>query len=232
MFYYYQIRNHHYKTETVPLVICPLCHTAGFMHMSVQQKYYWMIGPMAPSSKYAIAWCEHCNNYIAKVKWTNDMDNAYQLLKVGLHTPRRLYRGLFVFPLAIAAFIGIIMLVINLTDNHHANNAAAVKEAIAHPHTGDIFQILQSDGTHINYTYYKVTSAEGDKVSLSPSTVHKADMNGWDNVPLEANAYQPHEESFSISESAKDDMFLLQGDHPEYNMVYGVYKDGELIKKY
>lgn len=232
MFYYYQIRNHHYKTEAVPLVLCPLCRTAGAMRMSVQQKYYWMVGPVAPSSKYAIAWCENCNNYIPKVKWTDDMDNAYQALKVGLHTPRRLYRGLLVFPIVVAAFIGVILLVINISDARHKNNAALVKEAVMHPHPGDIFQVLQSNGSVYDYTYYKVSRAEGDQIYLLPSIVHKKDTKKWDNVPVQKSDYATEEKLFSIARSAADDMFQTDGEHPEYNMIYGVYKDGELTKKY
>ncbi len=191
-----------------------------------------MIGPMMPSSKYAIAWCEHCNNYIPKVKWTDEMDIAYGALKQGLQTPGRLYRGLFVFPLAVAAFVGALFLLINLTDNRQKNKAATVKEAIAHPQAGDIFQVLRSDGSRTDYTYYKVSRTNGDSVYLKPSTVHKSNTKEWDNVPAEESDYQPQEMAFSISQSAKEDMFLSKGEHPEYDMVWGVWKEGKLIKKY
>ena len=232
MIYYYQVRNHHYKTEKVPLVICPLCRTAGDVHMSIQQKYIWMLGPMAPSSKYAIAYCEHCGNYIPKVKWTNDMDIVYQPLKKGLVTPRRLYRGLWVFPLVVAAFVGIILLVISITDGRQRSNAAAVKEAIANPHPGDVFQVIRNRSNTLDYTYLKVTRSNGDSLYLLPSNVHLTDRKGWNDVPTEASAYEAQPMVFSLSKSAAEEMFTY-GDMPaEYNMVYGVWKNGELIKKY
>lgn len=191
-----------------------------------------MIGPMMPSSKYAIAWCEHCNQYIPKVKWTDEMDIAYQALKHGLKTPRRMYRGLLFIPLGVAAFIGIISLIISLVDNRHKSNAAAVTKAIAHPHPGDIFQILRSNGSQVVYTYFKVSHTNGDSIYLKPSTVQKSDSKDWDDVPVKESDYQTGEASFSISQSAKNDMFLEEGEHKEYDMVWGVWSDGKLTKKY
>lgn len=232
MFYYYQIRNHHYKTEKLPLILCPLCRTAGGMNMSIQQKYYWMIGPMSPSAKYAIAWCEHCGNYIPKVKWTDEMDAFYVNLKRDLTTPRRLYRGLWVMPLLIITFIGIIFLVINLTDSRQKSNAVAVKEAILHPHPGDIFQVIHSGGGTATYTYFKVDHSDGDDLYLLPSSVQKPDMNGWDDVPTEKGAYTGQPLLVSIARSGADDMFSYGADNHDYGIVYGVWKDGQLTKKY
>ncbi|RYY25635.1 MAG: hypothetical protein EOP41_05080, partial [Sphingobacteriaceae bacterium] len=74
MFFYYQVRTHHYKTEAVPQLACPVCTVAGQLHISILQKYMWVLGPVAPSAKYAIAYCENCGNYVPKVKWTDEMD--------------------------------------------------------------------------------------------------------------------------------------------------------------
>lgn len=232
MFYYYQIRNHHYKTEHLPLLLCPLCRTAGGMNMSIQQKYYWMIGPMSPSSKYAIAWCEHCGNYIPKVKWTDEMDAFYVKLKKGLITPRRLYRGLWVMPLVIAAFVGAIFLVINISNSRREGHAAVVKEAILHPHPGDIFQVIHSENGTASYTYFKVDHNDGDKLYLLPCSVQKPDMKEWDNVPADAAAYVQPPLAVSIAQAADNDMFTYGKNGTEYGIVYGVWKDGELIKKY
>lgn len=232
MFYYYQLRNHHYKTETLPLLLCPLCLTAGNMHMSIQQKYYWMIGPMAPSSKYAIAWCEHCGNYIPKVKWTDEMDTFYVRLKRDFTTPRRLYRGLWVMPLIVAAFIIILFLSFNISNSRQRNHAAAVTDAILHPHPGDIFQIIHSKGNTPIYTYFKVDHTNGDSLYLLPSDVEKPDMKEWDDVPTESGAYGQPPIVVSISQTGADDKFTYGKDNHDYGIVYGVWKDGKLIKKY
>ena len=233
MFYYYQLRNHHYKTESLPLILCPLCLSAGGISMSIQQKYYWMIGPMAPSSKYAIAWCEHCNNYIPNVKWTDEMDLFYTRLKRDLQTPRRLYRGLWVMPLVLVAFIGTILLVINISNSRHQSRAAAVTEAIQHPQKGDIFQVIRSSGGNTTvYTYFRVDHIEGDNLYLIPSTVQKPDMEAWDDVPTEAAAYTQPPLIVSISKTGDGDMFTYGEDGRDYGIVYGVLKNGELIKKY
>ncbi len=194
-----------------------------------------MIGPMSPSSKYAIAWCAHCNNYIPKVKWTDEMDIFFTRLKRDIKTPRRLYRGLWVMPLILVAFVGTILLVINISNSNHQSRAAAVKEAVLHPHPGDIFQVIQSGGNSNNsavYTYFKVDHADGDNLYLIPSTVQKPDMTDWDNVPTEAGAYTKPPLVISLSKTDDGDMFTYGDNGREYGIVYGVWKNGELIKKY
>lgn len=235
MFFYYQIRNHPHKTEAVPQVICPVCHTAGHMQISILQKYMWLLGPIAPSSKYALAFCEHCNNYIPKVKWTDEMDSVFHDLKKGLKTPGRRYRGLIVFPLIIVVFIGAILLFTKVNRNKQQNNQALIKEAIAHPRKGDIFQINQSDGTSINYTYFKVGDSQGDSVYIYPSTVHLTDvknMDKWDEVPLTDDAYEKTPVAFSISQAQTSDMFMYNTQPAQYGTVWSLYRDGQLYKKY
>jgi hypothetical protein len=233
MIYYYQIRNHHYKTEPVPQVTCPLCNTTGGMSMSIQQKYVWMIGPMAPSARYAIAQCTHCENLIPKVKWTDEMDAAYQLLKRDITTPRRLYRGMIVLPLLLIAFIGAILFTISSSAGRQKNHAAAVKEGIRHPSPGSIFQVIHSAGGNSYYTYFKVARSDSDSLYLLPAHVQKTDMTDWDKVPTEAGAYEQQPLAVSISKTSSDDMFTYGSSNaPEYGIIYGIWKNGELIKKY
>ena len=235
MFFYYQIRNHHYKTEAAPHITCPVCHTAGGVHISIMQKYMWVLGPIVPSGKFAMALCEHCNNYVPKVRWTDEMDSTFQSLKQGLKTPGRLYRGLVVFPLAIALIIGAIVLFTKVKSNKQQNNQALIKEAIAHPRKGDIFQINQSDGTNTNYTYFKVAESRGDSVYIYPSTVHLTDMKNmdqWDEIPVADDAYEKTPISFSISQAQTSDMFMYNTQPAQYGIVWSLYRDGQLYKKY
>ena len=234
MFYYYQIRNHHYKTEAVPNVSCPLCQASGHLHMSILQKYTWMAGPMAPSSKYAIAWCENCDKYIPKVKWTDEMDTAYVQLKQGLKTPARLYRGLWVMPLLIVALIGSVLLFVKISSGRQKKNQNFVLDATLQPRPGDIFQINHSIGQSTYYTYYKVVRASTDSVYIQEAVDQPADIKAWDNIPTEAAAYEPEQIAFSLAKiKSMDGMFSREEDGtPVYGLVWGVWRDGELHKKY
>jgi hypothetical protein len=235
MFIYYQIRRHHYKTEAVPYVTCPVCHTEGYLQMSILQKYMWQLGPVAPSAKYAIAWCEHCENYVPKVKWTDAMDQAFRSLKQGLKTPLRLYRGLIVIPLLAALLIGGILLFVKVKDHKQHNNQALIKEAILHPRAGDIFQITHTDGTHADYTYFKVVNSKGDSIYVQPSKIHLTDvknMKQWDEIPTSSNDYEAQPVSFSIAASQESDMFTYRTQPVQYGMVWSLWRDGTLYKKY
>lgn len=233
MIYYYQLRNLHHKTAAIPRVTCPLCNTTGGLSMSIQQKYVWMIGPMAPSAKYAIAQCAHCEQLIPKVKWTDEMDAAYQLQKKDVKTPRRLYQGIIVMPLLLIGFIGAILLTVRSRSNRQKKQASAVKEAILHPAPGNIFQVIHSAGGSTYYTYFKVQGSAGDSLYLLPSNVQKSDMTNWDNVPTGTDAYERQPLTVSISKSGNDDMFTYGSRNaPEYGIIYGIWKNGELIKKY
>lgn len=233
MFYYYQIRTHHYKTEAVPAVTCPLCKTTGGLSMDLQQKYTWMVGPWAPSLKYAIAQCSHCENLIPRVKWTDEMDEAFQRFKKGLKTPARFYRGLWVFPLILAAFAGAIFLVAGISNNRQKHNAASVKQSILSATPGQVFQVINSSNGQASYMYFKVERSEGDSLYLLPSVTQRVDMVGWDEVPVEPAAYRSQAIVVSKSRSASEDLFLFDSAGvPHYGMVYGVFKDGELTKKY
>ena len=235
MFFYYQIRNHHHKTEPVPQLTCPVCHTTGQVQMSIMQKYAWVLGPIAPSGKFAMAFCEQCNNYIPAVKWTDEMDSVFQNLKKDVKTPRRLYRGLIVFPLAVALLIGAIVVFSKVKSNKQQGNQTLVKEAIAHPRKGDIFQINQSDGTNTNYTYFKVADVRGDSVYIYPSTVHLTDMGDmkqWDEIPVADDAYEKTPIGFSISQAQTSDMFMYNTQPAQYGIVWSLYRDGQLYKKY
>lgn len=235
MFFYYQIRNHPHKTVAVPEVTCPLCHTAGHVQMNFMQKYAWVLGPIVPSGKFAMAFCEHCNNYVPAVRWTDEMDTVFQNHKRELKTPRRLYRGLIVFPLAMVVIIGAIILFTKVKGNKQQANQALVKEAIAHPRKGDIFQINQSDGTNTNYTYFKVASTRGDSVYIYPSTVHLTDMKDmkqWDEIPVADDAYEKTPIAFSIKQAQTSDMFMYNTQPAQYGIVWSLYRDGQLYKKY
>jgi hypothetical protein len=235
MFFYYQVRTHHHKTENVLQTACPLCHATGHLYMSIMQKYMWVLGPVAPSAKYAVAFCEHCNNYIPKVKWTNEMDSVYRNLKKDVKTPRRLYRGLIVFPLAIAVLIGAILLFAKVDRHKQDNNQALIKEAIAHPRKGDIFQITHTDGTHVNYTYFKVARVEGDSIYVNESNIYITDpkkMKEWDEIPTNNNAYGTAQVGFSISQAQAADMFTYATQPVRYGIVWSLYRDGQLYKKY
>lgn len=202
--------------------------------MSILQKYTWMVGPMAPSAKYAIAWCENCDKYIPKVKWTDEMDVAYVQLKQGLKTPARLYRGLWVMPLIVIAFIATILLVINITSGRQKKNQAFVQEATLQPRSGDIFQIIHSVDQSTYYTYYKVARTSSDSVYMQEATEHLSDRKGWDNIPLVTAAYEPKQMAFSLAEiKSMDGMFSWRENGMLANgIVWGVWRNGELHKKY
>ena len=232
MFFYYQVRTHHHKTEVLPHLACPLCHEAGQLNISVLQKYMWVLGPVAPSGKYAVAFCEHCNQYIPKVRWTDEMDREFNNLKKDVKTPGRLYRGLLVFPLAVAAIIGVTLLFVKTKNNKQQNNQALVKEAIAHPRVGDIFQITHTDGTKADYTYFKVVSTSRDSVYVKPGKAHLKDVKNWDDIPVEDNAYEAQPVGFSMKDTKTTDMFKYATEPVQYGLVWSLYRDGQLYKKY
>lgn len=235
MFLYYQVRTHHYKTEAVRQVICPVCNTGGHLQMSIMQKYMWTLGPVAPSSKYAVAFCGHCNHYVPKVKWTDEMDSSFRTLKQGLKTPGRLYRGLLVFPLMIALVVGIALFFIKTDHQKQQNNQVLIKEAISKPRKGDIFQITHTDGTHTYYTYFRVAGSRGDSIYFNPSKVQITDikkMKEWDEVPLTNGAYEQGQIGFSISQSQAADMFTYVSQPVQYGLVWSLYRNGHLYKKF
>ncbi|MBE7174480.1 MAG: hypothetical protein INR73_28165 [Williamsia sp.] len=235
MFYYYQLRNHHYKTEALPLLLCPLCLHAGSVSMSVMQKYYWLAGPLAPSSRYAIAWCEHCGNYIPKVKWSDEMDLFYNHLKKGTSTPPRLYLGLWVMPLLTAAFVGVLLLAINVSNSRSQSRAAAVTDAVMHPQPGTIFQVVTTtDSNTPLYTYFKVDHAAGDSLYLLPCNVQRTDAMDWDDVPTAAGSYiqPPFVVSLPDTAGGSSDMFTWGSQGHKYAIVEGVWTEGKLLKKY
>lgn len=160
------------------------------------------------------------------------MDSTYRSLKQGLVTPRRLYRGLLVFPLIVLALVGCILLFIKYKDVKQVDNKTVIAQAVATPKPGDIFQITHTDGKNTYYTYFKVTRSVGDSIYFNPSKIQIKDVKIWDNIPTEQSAYEPQEIAFSISESQKDDMFKYHTQPEQYGMIWGLWKDGKLYKKY
>jgi hypothetical protein len=192
----------------------------------------WVLGPISPSFKYAIAYCENCSNYIPKVKWTNEMDSSYQSLKQGLATPARLYRGLIVFPLTVLLVIITAMLFVKYGNAKKQDNTTLINDAIVHPHHGDIFQITHTDGTNVYYTYFRVAGSKGDSIYFNPSKVHLKDIKAWDDIPTNNSAYEPQQVGFSIKESQAKNMFVYNTQPIQYGMVWSLWKDGKLYKKY
>ena len=189
---------------------------------------------MAPSARYAIAWCENCNQYIPKVRWTDDMDTAYVHLKQGLKTPARLYRGLWVMPLLIVALVGGVFLFISLSSGRQKKAQAFVQEATLQPQVGDIFQINHSMGQSTYYTYYKVARTTTDSVYVQESTEHPTDMKDWDNIPTDATAYETKQTAYSLDKIKSMDGMFSQEENgvPAYGLVWGIWRNGELHKKY
>ncbi|RYY54338.1 MAG: hypothetical protein EOO09_14780 [Chitinophagaceae bacterium] len=234
MFIYYQIRNHHYRTEAVPAVTCPLCNHRGRMQMSILQKYTWLAGPMAPSAKYAIAWCENCNQYIPRVKWTDEMDTTYVQLKQGLRTPARLYRGLWVLPLLLVLLVGGILAAISISSGNSRANQAFVLDATLHPKPGDIFQVTHSAGQENFYTWYKVSRITADSVYMQEAKEHAVELNDLDDIPATASDFQSSEKSFSLAETRSLDGMFAKDENGQraFDLVFGVWRDGKLHKKY
>jgi hypothetical protein len=72
-------------------------------------------------------------------------------------------------------------------------------------------------------------------VYVNPSNRHftnPKDMKKWDEIPTEADAFEPEQLAFSISATQKTDMFTYATQPIEYGMVWSLYRDGTLYKKY
>jgi len=125
-----------------------------------------------------------------------------------------------------------VILFVKIGQGKKENNQAFVKNAIIHPKAGDIFQITYTDGTNADYTYYKVARSTRDSIYLNPGKTHLKSTEQWDKIPIGSDAYEASSVGFSIKQSQDSDMFTFPTNPPHYGMVWSLYRDGKLYKKY
>ena len=172
MFIVYQIRSVEHTRKHYPGLACPLPNSSGGgVTIVVLQRYVWFVGPMMPSLKYGVAFCDN-GEKIPAAKWTPDITAKYKELKATTKTPLRLWRGMIVIP----AFILVLAVVAQVAKHRKSTSDKELAAYIADPQPGDIFyastggKLVRSENsattTNSVYALFKVMKVEGDNVVL------------------------------------------------------------------
>lgn len=139
--------------------------------------------PMWPAGKYGMATCNNCNQKIPAVKWTDEIEARYLLLKKNVKAPSRLWRGLFVVPLLFAAFLSIVVWVVTSGSNSYKGSKnsemAHLKEYLAKPKEHDLYRVMTISNNQIAYTYLKYASVSGDTLFVYPMKEKVSGFNQW-----------------------------------------------------
>ncbi|MEC5146001.1 hypothetical protein [Chitinophaga sp. 212800010-3] len=203
MFIVYQIRSIEHVTQHFPDLACPLGKQGG-VTIVVMQRYVAWIGPMMPSAKYGIAFCDD-GEKIPSSKWTPEIRQQYKALKAGTRTPLRLWRGMIVLLSIIA--VGIIWGVI--ATHFRKKNEQVSAEYLAHPQAGDIFYAstggtLVIDGNSAQqsgqvFALFKVQKVDGDsifllqgnarRVSTPDHYINEYESGFWNKLEDETSSY-------------------------------------------
>jgi hypothetical protein len=234
----YQIRSMEHGTVPVEHVSCPLCGTKGGVQLQIRQKYVWWFGPMAPSAKYGIAQCTHCEQLIPNVKWTDELRTAFRLEKAKVKTPRRLWRGMKVLWAVVFLFVAT-MIIAGRTQRHSQQEKQAAFYAVArNPQRGDIFRAtLSVDGGQPVLTYLLMTGdSSGDSLYMRTYSKPTADLKDAfsDNGPNLSNFSQELMVFSRRSLTRPDDNPFLRNlrDQSRSMVLMGIFRDGKLYNQY
>ncbi|WP_129718226.1 hypothetical protein [Pedobacter sp. SYP-B3415] len=239
MIFIYQIRSLEHKTEACPDLMCPMCSQQGGVHITVRQRYVWWLGPMLPSGKYGIAWCERCGDRILGVKWSPELTRRYKEIRSTTKTPLRLWRGMIVI---FSLFAAIVLAALFFGSRHQAKAAADEKEKqeyITNPAPGDIYRannggrmykIDETSATTVDniYALYKVVRVSGDSVFVVQGNAQRVGtaenpvnpyIDGfWDELEKETTAFGSKEIAISHASMIKYGYFSRlikeEGDTP------------------
>lgn len=172
MFIVYQIRSVEHTRNHYPKLACPASSGGGEgVTIVVLQRYVWFIGPMMPSLKYGVAFCDN-GEKIPASKWTPEIRAKYKELKATTKTPLRLWRGMIVIP----SFILVLAAFAQFAKFKKGNDDKALAAYVADPKPGDIFYAStggtlvrnENSATTTNnvYALFKVTKVVGDSIFL------------------------------------------------------------------
>ena len=179
MFIIYQIRSLEHTRKHYPGLACPLANGGGDgVTIVVLQRYVWWLGPMMPSMKYGVAFCDN-GDKIPVAKWTPEITAKYKELKATTKTPLRLWRGMIVIP----AFILVLALVAQIAIRTRASDDKELTEHVNNPQPGDIFY-ANTGGTLVRnensatttndvYGLFKVIKIDGDSIYLAPGNASR-----------------------------------------------------------
>jgi hypothetical protein len=171
MFIVYQIRSVEHTRKHYPGLACPLANGGDGVTIAVLQRYVWFVGPMMPSLKFGIAFCDN-GEKIPTSKWTPEITAKYKELKATTKTPLRMWRGMIVIP----AFILVLAGFAQIAKHTKSNNDKALAAFVASPEPGDIFY-ANTGGTLVRnensatttndvYALFKVVKINGDSIFL------------------------------------------------------------------
>ncbi|GAA0557424.1 hypothetical protein [Chitinophaga japonensis] len=234
MIIFYQIRHHHHKTLACPGVTCPLCRQPGGVSLAIYQRYVWFLGPVFPGAKYGLAGCDHCGQGIPNVKWPAALVQTYKTEKAGLKAPARLWRGALVFPLLIGALIiGTTVLHFRSTSRQRQQEAS-IKEYVAHPQPGDVYQVLLpgKDG-QLYHTYARYARISGDTFFVNLLNKVNPPEQKWEGLDTDSpDAFGATEIPLS-RKSFQDEQYMVQINNLRNTMtLWGMKRDGALISRY
>lgn len=179
MFIVYQIRSVEHTRKHYPGLACPQANGGGEgVTIAVLQRYIWFVGPMMPSLKYGVAFCDN-GEKIPAAKWTPEITAKYKELKATTKTPLRMWRGLIVIP----SFILVLAVVAQFTKNMKSNSDKELAAYVADPHPGDIFYastggtLVRSENsattTNNVYALFKVIKIDGDNIVLAQGNANR-----------------------------------------------------------
>jgi hypothetical protein len=142
--------------------------------------------PMWPVGKYGVATCNNCSQKIPAIKWTDEIEARYLILKKDVKTPARLWRGLLIVPLLFAAFLSVITWVVMSGSNSYkgskSSEMAHLKEYIVKPKKGDLYRVMTLSNNQIAYTYLKYAATSGDTLFVYPMKEKVPGLNQWDKL--------------------------------------------------
>ncbi|OON67653.1 hypothetical protein [Hymenobacter sp. CRA2] len=162
----YGTNGSHVRTEPLPGVACPACHTADRMHASVFSRYihiYWV--PLLPYRKPAVALCQHCQGIWELAQLPAEADDIKQALrakKKATRAPWWQWSGLAVLTL------GVVWAADASIRDGHDNDAF-----LAAPRAGDIYTV-RNDSSR-NYSLLKVVRAHANTVDVIASAYETDD---------------------------------------------------------
>ncbi|NLR59177.1 hypothetical protein HGH93_13765 [Chitinophaga polysaccharea] len=208
MFIIYEIRTQEHKTVAHPEVTCPLCQQQGGVHIAIRQRYIWWLGPICPTRKFGIAWCERCDEKIPNVKWSKPLEQAYRNDRSSVKTPLRLWRGMLV----IGGLLATLSVVAMVKTKIRAVDTSAQTEYFAHPQVGDIYyahtggelKVEGNSASSVNevYALFKVVKVDGDsvfvvqgngsRVSTAGNIINEYTSGFWDDIEKETTAYSAY----------------------------------------
>lgn len=201
----YQIRSVEHTRKHYPGLACPAANGGGEgVTIAVLQRYVWFIGPMMPSLKYGVAFCDN-GARIPAAKWTPEITAKYKELKATTKTPLRMWRGMMVIP----GFILVLALFAQIARHKKAGEDKELAAYKADPQPGDI--IYASTGgtlvrnensattTNSVYALFKVVKINGDsiflvqgnasRVSTAENPINEYKSGFWSDLKKETTDY-------------------------------------------